>query len=105
MFKSARYYYRKKNNTKTSQKERQMYFNGTRDLISNMDNHIMNGLLEENYKPSTGFEEFCKGHQELLREEVKQLYDNGFKNSQEIKEKIKKTYKNRYFLLTKKINK
>jgi hypothetical protein len=104
MFKSARYYYRKKNNNKTVQKERNTYFNGTRDLIFKMDNHILNGLLQENYKPSNGFEEFCKSHQELLKEEVKQLYDNGFKNSQEIKEKIKKTYKNRYFLLTKKIN-
>jgi hypothetical protein len=105
MFKSARYYYRKKNNNKTVQKERQMYFNVTKDLITHMDDHITCGLLEENYKPSTGFEEFCKSYQELLKGEVKQLYENGFKNSQEIKEKIKKTYKNRYFLFTKKINK
>jgi hypothetical protein len=105
MFKSARYYYRKKNNNKTVQKERHSYFNGTRGLICEMDNHIMNGLLQENYKPSNGFEEFCKSYQDLLKEEVQQLYDNGFRNSQEIKEKIKKTYKNRYFLLTKNINK
>jgi hypothetical protein len=101
MFKSARYYFRKKTN-KTIQRERHTYFSVTKDLIREMDNHIRNGLLQENYKPSNGFEEFCKSYQDLLKEEVKQLYNNGFTNSQEIKEKIKKTYKNRYFLFIKK---
>jgi hypothetical protein len=36
---------------------------------------------------------------ELLKEEVQTLCSNGFTDSNEIKQKIKKTYKNRYFLI------
>ena len=51
------------------------------------------------YKPSDGFDEFCKQNIDLLKEEVYNLCKNGFTNSNEIKQKIKKTYKNRYFLI------
>jgi hypothetical protein len=36
---------------------------------------------------------------DILKEEVSKLCKNGFTNSDEIKQKIKKTYKNRYFLI------
>jgi hypothetical protein len=55
--------------------------------------------LEQDYKPSDGFDEFCKNNMELLKEEVQTLCSNGFTDSNEIKQKIKKTYKNRYFLI------
>ena len=42
---------------------------------------------------------FCKENISLLKEEVTQLCKNGFTDSEEIKNKIKKTYKNRYFIL------
>jgi hypothetical protein len=35
---------------------------------------------------------------DLLKEEVKKLYKCGMKDPKDIKQKIKKTYKNRYFL-------
>jgi hypothetical protein len=68
-------------------------------LLESMDKHIVSSIIRENYKPSEGFDEFCKDHVELLQEQVNLLCKNGFTNSNEIKKKIKKTYKNRYFLL------
>ena len=68
-------------------------------MLEAMDNHIRSNINNDNYKPSDGFDDFCNTHIDLLKEEVNQLCKNGFTDSQEIKNKIKKTYKNRYFLL------
>ena len=64
-----------------------------------MDSHIKNHINDAEYKPSEGFDRFCKENIELLKEEVNMLCKNGFTDSQKIKQKIKKTYKNRYFIL------
>ena len=64
-----------------------------------MDDHIKSNISGDDYKPSDGFDEFCKANIDLLKEEVNILCRNGFTNSVEIKNKIKKTYKNRYFLI------
>lgn len=105
MFKSARYYFRKKHIEKKELKERTEYVSVDKELLSSMDNHIKNGLLTENYKPSDGFDEFCKNYLDLLREQVNYLCNNGINNPVIIKNKIKKTYKNRYFLVVKQYNK
>jgi len=102
MFKSARYYYRKKSTEKKPVSERCDYVSVNKKLLSVMDNHIKISLLSEDYKPSEGFDEFCKNNIEILREEVQFLCKNGVTNSEKIKQKIKKTYKNRYFLIVKK---
>jgi hypothetical protein len=99
MFKSARYYYRKKSTEKKALSERREYIGVQKDFLAAMDNHIKKGLLYEDYKPSDGFDGFCKDNIDLLKEEVQMLCKNGLTNSEEIKNKIKKTYKNRYFLV------
>ena len=99
MFKSARYYYRKKSTEKKALAERRDYVSMNKDFLSAMDNHIKKGLLSEDYKPSDGFDGFCKDNHNLLKEEVQMLFKSGLTNSEEIKQKIKKTYKNRYFLV------
>lgn len=99
MFKSARYYFRKKSTEKKAPTERRNYIGVQKDLLDAMDEHIKSKLKEDNYKPSDGFDEFCKKHIDVLKEEVNMLCRNGFTNSEEIKRKIKKTYKNRYFLI------
>jgi len=100
MFKSARYYYRKKSTEKKELAERRDYISVKKDLLIAMDNHIKKGLESKNYKPSDGFDGFCKANIDLLKDEVQILYKSGFVNSEEIKKKIKKTYKNRYFLVS-----
>lgn len=99
MFKSARYYYRKKSTEKKALAERRDYVGVQKDLLAAMDNHIKKGLLSENYKPSDGFDGFCQENIDLLKDQVQMLCKTGLTNSEEIKQKIKKTYKNRYFLI------
>lgn len=99
MFKSARYYYRKKDLTVKEPQERRIYVSLDKNFLQKMDEHIRNGLLQENFKPSEGFDEFCNQNVDLLKEEVKKLYKSGMKDPKDIKQKIKKTYKNRYFLI------
>ena len=104
MFKSARYYFRKKTTEKKHPAERRNYISVQKELLEAMDEHIKTMIHEETYKPSDGFEDFSKNknHQELIKEEVITLLKNGYNNSDEIKKKMKKTYKNRYFLIVSK---
>jgi hypothetical protein len=100
MFKSARYYFRKKSTEKKAPVERRAYVGLQKDLLEAMDEHIESKIKTGDYKPSDGFDEFCKNPDiiDMLKEEVAILCKNGFTDSSEIKKKIKKTYKNRYFL-------
>ena len=99
MFKSARYYFRKKSTEKKAPSERRDYVGTQKDMLDAMDNHIKSKINDQNYKPSDGFDEFCKSNLDLLKEEIANLCKSGFTDSNEIKQKIKKTYKNRYFLI------
>ena len=99
MFKSARYYFRKKSTEKKAPVQRRNYVGLNKELLDSMDEHIKSKIIDPDYKPSDGFDEFCKNNIELLKEEVKTLCNNCFTDSNEIKQKIKKTYKNRYFLI------
>ena len=97
MFISARYYYRKKGTEKKAPIDRRPYVCSQKDLLDAMDDHIK----EHKLKPSIGFNDFCENNVELLKTEIKYMIQLGFKDSHEIKEKMKKTYKNRYFLCIK----
>jgi|688.fasta_scaffold21273_12 hypothetical protein len=99
MFKSARYYFRKKSTEKKAPSKRRCYIGVQKEFLEAIDNHINENINTENFKPSEGFDDFCKKNTELLKQEVFTLYRAGMTNSDEIKNKIKKTYKNRYFLI------
>jgi hypothetical protein len=99
MFKSARYYFRKKSTEKKEPTKRRVYQGVQKELLESMDTHIKANINDKNFKPSDGFDQFCREYIELIKEEVNQLCKNGYTDSNEIKGKIKKTYKNRYFLL------
>jgi len=96
MFKSARYYFRKKSTEKKEPIQRRAYIGTNKEFLEAIDNHIKSNVSD---KPSDGFDDFCKNNIELLKEEVQKLCNNNFNDSNEIKQKIKKTYKNRYFLI------
>jgi hypothetical protein len=102
MFKSARYYFRKKSTEKKAPTERRIYVGVQKGLLDAMDEHILSKIESKKCKPSESFDDFCKNNIDLLKEEVTLLCNNGNINSAEIKQKIKKTYKNRYFLLANK---
>jgi hypothetical protein len=102
MFKSARYYFRKKSTTKPEPRERRIYVSCHKDTLDSMDNHILKGINSDTYKPSDGFTDFCIQHTDLLKDEIKRLLQANMTDTEEIREKIKKTYKNRYFMIIKK---
>jgi len=99
MFTSARYYFRKKGNEKKTPRMRCTYIGIQKELLDAMDNHITLKLNETWYKPSIGFNDFCKNNIELLQEEIELLIKYNIVASDDIKKKIKKTYKNRYFMI------
>ena len=112
MFKSARYYFRKKSNEKKEPIKRKSYIGSQKELLDLMDKHISSNIISnKNFKPSSGFDSFCidSDHIDILHNEINRLKLD-IKNKDidevknEIKNKIKKTYKNRYFMLIK-INK
>jgi hypothetical protein len=98
MFKSARYYFRKKSGEKKEPKQRRSYISVNRELLDAMDTHIEENFKTENYQPKTGFLDFCKENDELVKETINSMFEREIKNAELIEEKIKKTYKNRYFM-------
>jgi len=94
MFKSARYYYRKKSTEKKTPTKRRNYVGVQKELLEAMDKYIS----ENDCKPAVGFVEFCKAHMDLLKAEIDILRANGITERKDIENKIKKTYKNRYFM-------
>jgi hypothetical protein len=98
MFKSARYYFRKKSIVKSQPKPRRKYIGVQKELLDVMDAHISRGLTNDDYKPSDGFNTFCVNNVESLKTEIARLLENNV-DSNEIMNKMKKTYKNRYFML------
>ena len=62
-----------------------------------MEDHINANICINNFKPSEGFIDFCKLNANVIKEQISLLCNAGITNSNEIKLKIKKTYKNRYY--------
>ena len=104
MFTSARYYFRKKGTEKKAPQLRCTYIGTQKELLDAMDNHISVNVNNSSFKPSSGFTEFCKTHADLLQQEIGLLIRFNIIDSTEIKKKIKKTYKNRYFMIINKNN-
>ena len=107
MFKSARYYYRKKGTEKKAPATRRAYISLQKTLLDAIDSHIINSIkyfdsIDTSFKPSVGFVDFCENNKDVLREAVQDLMSQNMKNAEEIEKKVKKTYKNRYFIQTQK---
>jgi len=99
MFKSARYYFRKKSTEKKEPKERRKYIHVDEGLLKCMDAHIINNINDPDYQPKKGFDKFCNENVAALRNTVQNICLTGMNDPKLIQEKIKKTYKNRYFIL------
>lgn len=98
MFKSARYYFRKKSDLKKEPKQRRDYISVNRELLDSMDIHIEENIQKIDYQPKDGFIQFCKENESVLRETIGKMCSSGVTELDVIKDKIKKTYKNRYFM-------
>jgi hypothetical protein len=102
MYKSARYYFRKKTDKRVDPKKRKVYISMDRDMLDLMDNHIMDSMKTADYCPANGFNNFCTSNKESISREVNRFVNDGL-SGDEISIKIKKTYKNRYFQISQNI--
>ncbi len=100
MYISSRYYFRKKpivhENENENKVKRNQYIPVQKSLIKCMDVHILNNR-HNNFKPSLGFIDFCNNNKSEIKEELSILLKNKNNDIDYIREKIKKTYKNRCF--------
>jgi hypothetical protein len=71
------------------------------DVIQAMDKQLLSIIKNANFKPAQGFIQFCNQHIDLLRQEITRLTSEGGvgMTAKTLADKIKKTYKNRYFML------
>ena len=116
IYKSARFYFLKKviqecpktndnlkkrvliNNTSTT-KQKKTYIRISECFKEYIDKHIIT-IIGDIDKPSDCYESFCKTHTDQIKLEINLLISKGF-DSYKIPEKIKKTFKNRFFPLQK----
>ena len=99
MYKSARYYFRKKKDFGERKKElveRKKYVALDNEMLEKMDIHMERHGAE--LKPSLCFESFCIMCEEEIDAEERRLYDEHNMDKGEFLKKLKKTYKNRCFL-------
>jgi hypothetical protein len=102
MFKSARYYFRKKPSNKKEPVKRRSYINVPKELLLAMDKHITDNINKDDYKPKDGFDDFCTSNTDILKEGIAKICKDGITEPTVIHEKMKKTYKNRYFMIANK---
>jgi|AntAceMinimDraft_10_1070366.scaffolds.fasta_scaffold06465_4 hypothetical protein len=96
MYKSGRYYFRKKTSSKDA-KVRRKYISLEHDMIDAMDEHINTNYYLPCFKPSIAYEQFCMEYENLVNDETERLLQEELV-AEDIYSKLKKTYKNRYFL-------
>jgi len=107
MYKSARYYFRKKPSiANKKEKERKEYIGFSSKILQSMNEHIRK-LINENSKipPAKAYDEYCQtdDHKTIIMEEIQLLKQNEIEiKKEELVIKFKKTYKNRLFQLCKK---
>jgi hypothetical protein len=99
MFKSARYYFRNKSTIKNEPKQRRQYISVSNELLYAMDEHINKYIIDEKYQPKTAFIAFCKENEDILKETILKFFDQNIKDTELIENKIKKTYKNRFYII------
>jgi len=96
MYKSVRYYYKNKPIDKSEPKKRSCYKAISVEQRKNIDNHIDEVI--DTKKPSEAYDDYIVNikYISLYLSEKKKLINEG-KSENEAENKIKKTYKNRYF--------
>lgn len=108
MYRSARYYYRTKSTAKTVEKKRRVYVPMNKTFLQVMDDHLYkyDNLkkwrkdTDQPMKPSICYDNFCEEYASKISEETNRLISCGI-NKEDVEGKLKKTYKNRYFIYTK----
>jgi hypothetical protein len=105
MYKAGRYYFRKKPLVQTVEKqERRGYISMDGEVLIAMDAHIRRIMGEDNFTPASGYTDFCEKNLSILDEEIRRICRENPTGVDLLVEKFKKTYKNRYYLLSRSRN-
>jgi hypothetical protein len=70
------------------------------DVLDAMDTHIGLSINNDDFSPASGYIHFCVNHVALLETEIRRLCSETTIKTNEMIDKVKKTYKNRYFIIT-----
>lgn len=102
-FKSGRYYFRNKKSTKVEPIERKKYVGLKRETLRIMDTFIINiNNTDNKISPAQAFIKFCEKHNNEIVEQINCLINEEDMTEKDVNNKIKKTFKNRYFQKIKK---
>ena len=108
MYRAGRYYFRKKDLSETKEKrERRGYILINRKARAAMDTHIREIMDGDEFTPASGYTDFCGKNLAILTEEIYRICREDVAAAADTKilaEKFKKTYKNRYYLLSRSRN-
>ncbi len=98
IYKSARYYHKQKSNEAREKTKRQKYVPVLRAVLDGMDRHVQVAIARS-LKPSAAYGMYLEDadHAEIIRDEKRRLVLLGM-DADAADRKIKKTYKNRYFI-------
>ena len=103
MYVSARYYFKNKTEVEEEPKKRRKYVTIDKSYIKLIDQYINNAIEngdESIYKPANCFQDFIQENEEQTTLLVRKLSTDDNLENAVIIAKIKKTFKNRYFVIT-----
>jgi len=104
MYKSGRYYYRKKSEEEKTPHERKEYVGFNKNILADMDKDIQNQLDAKSVidiSPSEAFDHYCANHKMAIVDELKRENPdvNSWKREdvENMTNRFKKAYKNRFY--------
>jgi hypothetical protein len=102
MYKAGRYYFRTKRLTsKKDLKPRRVYVGTSREMLDMMDTFIQDDLSSPLFNsPAKTYQLFLESEQARLRHDEELLYLTKVLPRDEAADKLKKTFKNRYYRMT-----
>jgi len=98
MYKSVRYYYKDKSEKQVKPKKRRVYISLDRDILDWIDAHID---LHKASKPAEAYLNFITSIDKELLDKTKIMIMSSGLDKHQTEQKLKKTYKNRFFIRTK----
>jgi hypothetical protein len=107
LFKSARYYYRKKNTEKQQKSKRKNYEGFTKNIREMMKQHIFTIISysetnKENISPMTAYDNFCKTQTNRIYKEIQSFLRQTYLPNKKIDPyqfaiQFRKSYKNHFY--------
>ena len=100
MYKAGRYYFRKKGTSSVEPKKRRVYTTLSQNILEAMDTHISHASSNDEFTPAGGYCDFCENNQDIILEEIRSIMKHKSLSPEDLTYKIKKTYKNRYYIIS-----